>query len=57
MSCAGDWMCPDCGAHNFASKIVCYRCSHDRYGNATSSRMCFANNGSRMLSMARQALL
>ncbi|CAL5219459.1 g1294 [Coccomyxa viridis] len=26
----GDWMCPDCGAHNFASKIVCYRCSHDR---------------------------
>ena len=25
---AGDWKCPDCTAHNFASKVVCYRCSY-----------------------------
>ncbi|CAK0741840.1 hypothetical protein CVIRNUC_001354 [Coccomyxa viridis] len=26
----GDWMCPDCSAHNFASKVVCYRCNYPR---------------------------
>ena len=30
---AGDWMCPDCSAHNFASKVECYRCSSPRYGS------------------------
>ena len=27
---AGDWMCPDCNAHNFASKMSCYRCQLPR---------------------------
>ena len=50
-------MCPDCGAHNFASKVVCYRCSTDRYANVTPSCVSTATTGSRMLSMACYALL
>ena len=22
----GDWRCPECSAHNYASKEACYRC-------------------------------
>ena len=22
----GDWRCPECSAHNYASKDACYRC-------------------------------
>jgi hypothetical protein len=24
---AGDWNCPDCSAHNFASKTSCFKCN------------------------------
>ena len=23
----GDWMCPQCGNHNYASRAVCGKCS------------------------------
>ena len=30
VSFSGDWLCPDCSAHNFATKVACYRCSSPR---------------------------
>ena len=33
----GDWMCPDCGAHCFASRATCFRCSAERPASAGSA--------------------
>ena len=33
----GDWLCPDCGAHCFASRSSCFRCSADRPASAGSA--------------------
>ena len=30
----GDWLCPDCDAHNFASKVACFKCGVPKPGTA-----------------------
>ncbi|RZA09347.1 MAG: hypothetical protein EOO68_00890 [Moraxellaceae bacterium] len=32
----GDWLCPECRAHNFATKTECFKCTHPRYGFCSS---------------------
>ena len=30
----GDWTCPGCGAHNFASRSVCFKCKNAKAGGS-----------------------
>merc|ERR1712127_781139 len=36
----GDWMCPNCGNHNFASRVTCNRCAHVRPGMKQGDWVC-----------------
>lgn len=36
----GDWMCPACGNHNYASRVNCNRCSAIRPGMKTGDWVC-----------------
>lgn len=35
----GDWTCPDCNNHNFASRVVCNKCSRPKDGIQTNQEL------------------